>query len=142
MTDVFTKKKRSEIMSKIRGRDTKLEKKMETLLEENCFDYVKHPKIFGNPDFLVRPSIAVFCDSSFWHGRNWPKLKMQLERTSNPNYWVSHISKNRRRDKLVNNMLSEKGYKVLRFWDDEIFKNPDSCMRKIRRNGGLSCEST
>lgn len=123
-------------MAKIRSRDTKLDARMEALLEEKDFEYAKYPKIFGKPDFLVRPNILVFCDSGFWHGRNWRKLKAQLEKGSNPTYWIKHIFKNRKRDKYVTKKLKEEDYVVLRFWDDEILKSPYSCVRKIREAGG------
>jgi len=57
--------------------------------------FVPYHKLYGRPDFLVGERIALFCDSSFWHGRNWPKLKKQLETGNNSIYWVNHIAKNR-----------------------------------------------
>jgi DNA mismatch endonuclease (patch repair protein) len=107
---------------------------MEALLKKNEFDYVKYPKIFGRPDFLVKPNILIFCDSGFWHGRNWNRLKAQLQKGSNPEYWVKHISKNRSRGKYVTRKLRKEGYVVLRFWDDEVFK--DNVIHRIRKMEG------
>ena len=128
MPDMFTKKKRSEVMSRIRSKGTKIEMKMMKTLEESNIKFEYQPKIFGKPDFLVYPNIVVFCDSSFWHGREWKTLKREL----NEGYWQEHIKKNRNRDRLVNKQLRKAGYTVLRFWDDEINKKIQSCVTKIK----------
>jgi len=129
MPDLFSKEKRSEIMSKIRSKGTKIELRMKEALERNGIRFEYQPKMFGSPDFLIPPNIAVFCDSSFWHGRNWHKLKKKLTKK----YWYEHIQRNRERDKEVNTVLRSKGYIVLRFWDDEIEKNMERCIKRIIR---------
>jgi DNA mismatch endonuclease (patch repair protein) len=127
MTDIFTKEKRSEIMSKIKSKGTKIELRMMNALETNDLKFECQPKIFGKPDFLVHPNIVVFCDSSFWHGRDWKNLKPQLKE----GYWQEHIKKNRKRDRAVNTQLKKKGYVVLRFWDDQIDKRIERCIKRI-----------
>lgn len=129
MPDKFTKEKRSEIMSKIRSKGTKIELKMKKALEEAGIEFEYQPKMFGRPDFLVSPKIAVFCDSSFWHGRNWKSLKRQLS----SEYWHKHIRENIERDKLVNVELKRKGYVVMRFWDDDIEKRLSECIERIKK---------
>ena len=133
MADVFSKSKRSEIMGKIRSRDTGLEKRAEAMLGGSGIEFESHPKIFGSPDFIVGGRILLFCDSSFWHGRDWENLKRRLEAGNNPDYWVAHIRKNRARDKKVTAELGRAGYVVLRLWDDDIFKRPEWCVETIRR---------
>lgn len=128
MPDIFTKKKRSEIMSKIKSKGTKIELKMKTALEENKIDFEYQPKLYGKPDFLIRPNILIFCDSSFWHGRHWNKLRKQLS-----GYWSDHIKKNRKRDKVVNKVLRSEGYILLRFWDTEINTDIEKCISKIKQ---------
>jgi len=128
-------------MSRIRSKYTGLDLKMKSLLDEAKEEYVMYPKLFGHPDFLVRGKIALFCDSSFWHGRNWARLKNQLASGSNSAYWLERISKNRRRDKLVSRRLRKEGYTVVRLWDNEIFDDPQRCIGKLRnplREGGVS----
>ena len=129
MPDVFTKEKRSEIMSKIKSKGTNIELKMKKALEESDITFEYQPKLFGKPDFLINPNLAVFCDSSFWHGRNWKKLKEQLKE----GYWQEHIDSNIKRDILVNKTLRKQGYSVLRFWDDEITKHPQEVIEKIKK---------
>lgn len=127
MPDMFTKEKRSEVMSKIRSKGTKIEVKMKKALEENRIAFEYQPEMFGKPDFLIENKIAVFCDSSFWHGRNWQQLKKKLPDA----YWKEHIGNNRKRDRVVNSELRNEGYIVIRFWDDEINKNINKCIKKI-----------
>ena len=130
MPEVFTKQKRSEIMSKIRSKNTKIELKMKKALETNGIEYVYQPRIFGRPDFLIPPDIVVFCDGSFWHGRNWNRLRKKLAE----GYWREHIKRNRNRDRTINRQLERQGYAVLRFWDDQIEKEIGECLRKIRES--------
>jgi DNA mismatch endonuclease (patch repair protein) len=129
MPDKYTKEKRSEIMSKIRSKGTKIELKMKKALEDQGIEFKYQPKMYGTPDFLVPPNIAVFCDSSFWHGRNWKKLRKKLQK----GYWRTHIEENRKRDKLVNARLYGEGYVVFRFWDYQIEKQIDRCTAKIKK---------
>jgi len=128
MPDIMTRKKRSELMSKIRSKGTKIELSMRKALQENKIDFEYQPKMFGSPDFLVPPDIVVFCDSSFWHGRNWKRLRGELQE----GYWINHIKQNRKRDRIVNKKLMESGYVILRFWDNQIEKQIDDCVKAIR----------
>ena len=130
--DKFSIAKRSQIMSKIRSKNTGLDLAMRRVLLSRGIKFKSYPKIFGAPDFLVYDKVAVFCDSSFWHGRHWKELKSQLEGGSNASYWVRHIADSRRRDRLVTRTLKESGYRVARFWDSDIFNRPDYCLRKLR----------
>jgi len=133
MADVFSKSKRSEIMRKIRSKNTKLDRSMAKVLKKSRLSFKQYPKIFGNPDFLVKNQIAVFCDSSFWHGREWKRLKQKLAKGYNSKYWVSHIAKNRKRDQTVNRRLRKEGYVVVRFWDSDVYKRPDWCLNEIKK---------
>jgi DNA mismatch endonuclease (patch repair protein) len=136
--DKFTKEKRSEIMSKIRSKGTKIELEMKKALEEQSIQFQYQPKTFGNPDFLIRPNVIVFCDSSFWHGRDWSSLRKRLPQ----GYWREHIKRNRKRDRLVNAHLKKRNYAVLRFWDYQIEKQIDRCVERIRKTvSSQSCVS-
>lgn len=99
--DIFSKEKRSEIMSKIRSKGTKIELRMKKALEETGVEFEYQPKMFGRPDFFVPPNIAVFCDSSFWHGRNWRGL---IDRSQS-----SSRCRKMRRDYLHGNMYHDNG---------------------------------
>ena len=75
MADIFTPEKRSWVMSRIRSKDTKIEKKTASMLRKNKIRYRKHPKLFGSPDFVVEKKVLVFCDGDFWHGYLYSKKK-------------------------------------------------------------------
>jgi len=129
--DPFSKRKRSEIMSRIRSRHTTLDRRMRALLVHARLPFLMYPKLLGSPDFLVGKNVALFCDSSFWHGRNWNDLKAQLLRGSNAEYWISHIERNRKRDRQVTRRLRRMGYTVIRFWDGDILNRPSLCLSKL-----------
>ena len=129
MPDMFSKEKRSEIMSKIRSKGTNIELKLKETLEQQNIKFEYQPKMFGKPDFLIPPRIVVFCDSSFWHGREWNKLKHKLSKP----YWYEHIKKNRKRDKIVTATLKEEGFAVLRFWDFQLMKETNNCLNQIKQ---------
>jgi DNA mismatch endonuclease (patch repair protein) len=100
---------------------------MKAALETNGITFLYQPKMFGKPDFLIGKKIMIFCDSSFWHGRNWQQLKRRLPDA----YWREHIEKNRKRDRVVNSALKNEGYIVIRYWDEEVNKNIDKCITRI-----------
>lgn len=127
MPDIFTKEKRSQVMSRIRSRGTGIELKMKNALEKSGMRFQYQPKMFGKPDFLIFPNVVVFCDSSFWHGRNWKKLSKQLKNK----YWYDHIKRNKERDSKVTQTLKNMDYAVLRFWDYEIEKQIEKCILRI-----------
>ena len=132
MTDIFTKEKRSEVMRAIKGKGTKLELNTAKMLRRAKIRYRSHPKAYGSPDFLVEGRLMLFCDGSFWHGRDWKKLKGRLEAGDNPSYWVKHIGSNRKRDRKVNRTLRVQGHPVLRMWDENVKKRPQWCVERIK----------
>ena len=133
MTDVFTKEKRSEVMRAIKGKGTKLEIDTAKMLRRAKIHYRSHPKAYGSPDFLVEGRLYLFCDGSFWHGRDWKVLKARLEAGNNPGYWVKHIESNRKRDRKVSRTLKGQGRLVLRLWDTDVKKRPGWCVVRIRK---------
>ena len=127
MADIFTPEKRSWVMSRIRGKDTKIEIKMEKILKKTGFKFEKHPEMYGNPDFAhKRKRIAIFCDGDFWHGYRYGQKKRLSKK-----FWRDKIENNMRRDKRYNRKLRRDGWSVLRLWEHDIEKNPEKCRRKI-----------
>ena len=126
MPDAFSKKKRSQIMSKIRSKETKIELKFKKLLTGLRFRY--QPKIIGKPDFASKKlKIAIFIDSCFWH--KCPKHFRQPN--SNKSYWIPKIDRNVERAKEINKQLKKDGWKILRFWEHDVKKNPQKCIKKV-----------
>lgn len=117
-------------MSRIRSQGTKLEDKLESILKEVNPAYVKHPKMFGKPDFAyLTEKIAIFADSDFWHGYDWVNKKTELK--TNIDFWVKKIEGNINRDNLVTATLSEESWLVLRLWGHDINKAPAKCKALI-----------
>jgi len=128
MADSFSKQKRSEIMSKIRSKNTKLEVDFRKRIWRKGLRYRLHYSVSGKPD-LVFPSkkIAVFIDSCFWH--KCPKHFRQPK--TNLDYWVPKINRNVERDRETTKRLKREGWEVLRFWEHEIKRNRDKCVETV-----------
>lgn len=120
-----------KIMSAIRGKETGIEVRLRKALYGKGLRYRKNSKyIFGHPDVSMKGlKIAIFCDSEFWHGKNFAENEAKL--TTNREYWVKKIKRNIERDQEVNARLRGEGYTVLRFWGEEIEKHLDDCVDKI-----------
>ena len=130
MPDVFTKEKRSEVMSKIRYKDTKIEKIMrKAVYDSGLRGYRLHYKLPGKPDIVFpKYKVTIFCDGEFWHGKHYYGKRWKYKR-----YWQDKIKYNMDRDKKNNRNLRKSGWSVLRFWEKDIEKKMDKCIRKIKR---------
>ena len=128
-----TTKERSDMMRKIHNKDTSIEVKLRKALWHNGIRYRKQYKI----PFLKRRTIdiaitkykvAVFCDSSFFHGKDQDVLFERLEKGSNPSYWTGKIKRNIERDIETDRLLREDGWLVIRFWQEEIDCDISRCV--------------
>ena len=129
MADIFTPEKRSWVMSRIRSKDTKIEKKTASMLRKNKIRYRRFPKVFGSPDFAVEKKVMVFCDGDFWHGYRYSEKKKPPKK-----FWRDKIERNMERDRKVTRRLRADGWSVVRLWEHDIEKRPESCIRKIRKS--------
>jgi DNA mismatch endonuclease (patch repair protein) len=130
MTDVFTKEKRSWVMSRIRSKWTKQEKLIHNKLKGLKIKHKMHPNIEGNPDIiLIDRKVAVFLHGCFWH--KCPKCYKEPQ--TNKNFWEPKIKKNMERDKRSVRILKKMGYKVITIWEHEIEKNFDGCVARIKK---------
>lgn len=161
MGDVFTPVKRSEVMARIRSRgnrDTELA--LATLLRAHkIIGWRRHRlvrvtvegsslKVEGrkprrssqrstfNSQLAVRPDfvfpklkLAVFVDGCFWHG--CPKHATQPK--NNRAFWQRKLAGNQARDQVVNRHLRRAGWRVVRIWECNLARHPESCMRRIQR---------
>lgn len=127
----YTTKKRSKIMSKIRGKDTIPEVRFRKMLWHKGYRYRKnYKKLIGKPDIaLNKYKTVVFIDGEFWHGFNWEKRKNDIK--SNRGFWIPKIERNMQRDREVNAVLKEQGYTVFRFWQKEIKKDLENCVMQV-----------
>ncbi len=133
MADNLTSEQRKKNMQHIKSKDTKIEVKLRKALWERGFRYRKnYTQLPGKPDIVfTKYKVAVFCDSEFFHGKDWEILKPRLEKSENSQYWLKKISRNRERDEEVNKQLLFQGWTVIRFWGKDILKNTEECIRVI-----------
>lgn len=124
---------RHRTMSHIRSRDTSIEVKLRKELWSRGYRYRKNWKALpGTPDIaLTKYKIAVFCDSEFFHGKDWEIIRPRVERGNNGAYWVEKIEKNMARDAAKDQALLARGWTVVHFWGREIMKDPEECVRVI-----------
>lgn len=127
-----SQEKRSFNMSRIRSQNTSIELLLNNRLKELGFIFETQVKdLPGKPDIVFKNQrIAVFCDSNFWHGKDYPDNINRIK--TNAAFWKDKIQRNILRDRVVNQELEMMGWKVFRFWDDEIKKNTDEILIKIR----------
>lgn len=133
MADNLTKEQRHKSMSHIKSKNTSIEVKLRKALWQEGYRYRKNYKeLPGKPDIVItKYKIAIFCDSEFFHGKDWEILKPRLEKGNNPDYWIPKIEKNRQRDDEVNKKLLFLGWTVVRFWGKDILKNAAECVQVI-----------
>jgi len=127
MADKVSKEVRSNIMSKIRSKNTTPELKLKEALKGTRLRY--QPKMDGKPDFASKKKkIAVFVDGCFWH--KCPKCYRPPK--TNKKYWIPKIERNVERDKQITNELEELGWTAMRFWEHEVLESSQECAEQIR----------
>ena len=131
--DNLTYEQRRKNMQHIKSHNTEIEMLLRKALWNRGYRYRKnYKKLPGEPDVaLTKYKIAVFCDSEFFHGKDWENQLERLKRSNNSQYWINKISKNRERDDEVNKKLLFHGWTVIRFWGKDIQKNVDECVKVI-----------
>jgi len=129
--DPLNSEQRRKNMQAIRASGTKAEVLLSKALWSKGYRYRKNDKtVPGKPDIVFkRYKIAIFCDGEFWHGKDWEIKKPKLDQ--NKEYWVKKIERNIERDKEVKYALEIAGWTVVRFWDKEIRKNLNNCLKVI-----------
>jgi DNA mismatch endonuclease (patch repair protein) len=130
MSDVFSKEKRSWVMSRISGGDTKPEITVRKILHAMGYRFRLHVRrLPGNPDIVLsRHRKVIFVHGCFWHGhRGCPRSKRP---STNVDFWNAKIDANIRRDEKVSQELERRGWKVLIVWECEV-KLRDPLMRRL-----------
>ena len=117
-------------MSKVKSKNNKSTelKMIEYFKEIELKGWRRNYKLFGKPDFTFpKKRVVVFVDGCFWHGHNCRNLKPK----QNKEYWEKKIQKNKERDKLVTETLTQKGWKVYRIWECQLKKKNKKNLMKI-----------
>lgn len=118
--DIWSREKRSEVMSRIRNKGTKPEVTLRKALFARGFRYRVNVKTLpGEPDIVLpRYKTVIFVHGCFWHGH--PGCKYAYTPKSNTEFWINKISGNKERDAIVKRELEESGWKVIIVWECEI----------------------
>lgn len=126
--DRLTPEMRSQLMSRVKTRDTAPELVLRRALwSRGLRGWRLHPKrVPGRPDLAwIGLRVAVFVDGAFWHGHPdyyWGQ---------SGRFWDEKIERNRARDKRINAELSEAGWRVVRLWDFELEHAPAECVERV-----------
>jgi DNA mismatch endonuclease (patch repair protein) len=128
MVDHLTPEQRFRAMSRVKLKDGSLEIIIRSELHRMGYRFRKHVKALpGSPDAVFpKEKVAVFIDGDFWHGYRFPAWEHKLK-----DFWKQKISENRRRDQKNFRKLRRMGWRVVRVWQHEIKRNPESCIIKI-----------
>ncbi|MDD5774732.1 MAG: very short patch repair endonuclease [Candidatus Omnitrophica bacterium] len=130
--DIWSKKKRSKVMSKILSCNTGPEQRVRKILSDMGYHYRLHVRdLPGKPDIVLRKyGVVIFVHGCFWHlhagcrDGTIPKTKTV--------YWRKKLLRNRQRDIEHTRKLNRTGWKVLRFWECDIEKKPDKVITKLK----------
>lgn len=128
--------KTSAIMRRVSSTDTAPEIIFRKALRREGLRYaVCSPNLPGKPDIvLTSKRLAIFIDGDLWHGGQWRRrrkvaLEDQFSQTSSKEYWVNKIRRNMHRDCVSANALMSAGWTVLRFWESQIYKDLEQCVK-------------
>ena len=129
MADKFSKQKRSEIMSKVKSKDSKIEILLRKELWRNGFRYRKNStKYFGKPDIVLpKHKTVIFVDSCFWHGCKKHGSMPQTRRE----FWENKINRNKSRDKEVSRFYKKEGWNIVRIWEHDLTKDLHKASKDI-----------
>ena len=128
MPDNLSPEQRSYCMSRVRNKDTDIERLVRSELHKRGFRFRKNVrKLPGAPDIVfTKVKLAVFIDGDFWHGYNFEEWANTVSE-----FWQNKISTNIHRDQTNTQKLVDAGWTVLRFWQHEIKTNWQDIVDKI-----------
>jgi DNA mismatch endonuclease, patch repair protein len=133
MADIYSLRKRSELMSRIRGKGNRAtELRLIAIFRRfSISGWRRTQRLPGRPDFVFRHRrLAVFVDGCFWHGC----VKHRTLPITNRSFWRKKLERNIARDRLVNLTLRRNGWRVLRVWQHELRrKNETRLLKRIER---------
>ena len=120
VVDSLTPKERSEIMARVRAKDTRPEMAVRRLIFALGFRYRLHErKLPGCPDLVFRSRRKViFVHGCFWHRHtNCALARIPKSRVD---FWTAKLEGNRQRDERNKRALTREGWKVLIIWECQI----------------------
>lgn len=123
-------KKTSYRMSRVKSRNTSIERLVCSALHKQGLRFRKHLKsLKGNPDLVFsKIKFAIFVDGDFWHGHHFRSWQHKLD-----GYWKNKIQNTIRRDKLNRKKLNKEGWTVICIWESDLKKNYEKTVSKLAR---------
>ena len=123
-TDVYGPEKRSAVMRRVRGRDTRPELCVRRLIWRLGGRYrLNRTDLPGKPDIvLASRRLAVFVHGCFWHGHDCARGARVPK--ANRDYWVGKVARNRTRDAAARERLAALGWRVETVWECELKDAP------------------
>lgn len=130
--DTFSREKRSEIMSRVRSKDTKPEVRVRSVLHRMGYRFRVHRKdLPGNPDIVLpKHRTVVFVHGCFWHQH--PGCRRATVPQGNADYWGPKLRRNVERDEEAQRLLWERGWRVLVLWECEMPHGNEELADKLR----------
>jgi DNA mismatch endonuclease (patch repair protein) len=124
MTDVFTREKRSQVMARVKGKNTTPELAVRRLLTRMGLRYRLHrADLPGKPDVVMAGRKTVVCvHGCFWHGHDCAR-GARMPKANNA-YWQAKIGRNRERDERARTALAADGWKTITVWECELKDEP------------------
>ena len=128
MPDNLTPQQRSYCMSRIKGKDTRLEVQVRSVLHRRGFRFRKHLAYLpGKPDVVfTKAKVAIFIDGDFWHGYQFRTWEHRVS-----DFWKKKISKTRERDANADQQLRGMGWTVVRIWEHDLKLDFEGSVERI-----------
>jgi DNA mismatch endonuclease, patch repair protein len=116
-------------MSRIRGRDSKIEVGFRRALWATGMRYRTHVRVMkGTPDLVMRRAqVVIFIDSCFWHHCRWHCRAPKSQRR----FWLGKLRRNRARDVAVSRYYRSRGWGVIRIWEHQLRAQPKECVLRV-----------
>jgi DNA mismatch endonuclease (patch repair protein) len=129
MPDIYTSEKRSEIMSRVRGRDTQPERLVRAVLRQSGIRYrLNRRDLPGRPDIVIpRLKTVVFIHGCFWHGHSCRRGQSMPK--TNLAFWQPKMERNIQRDRENRDDLRNMGWRVLVVWECETKQSNILCAK-------------
>jgi len=131
MADRISRAQRSEIMRRVRTKDTAPEVELRQALYGRGYRYRLHVRSLpGRPDIVFHTrKVVIFVNGCFWHGHNCRRGALPKTRTD---FWSTKIAGNRSRDRKAAEALRQAGWRVAIVWECQL-KYPDRVLRRLTR---------
>lgn len=133
MSDKLTPEKRSWNMSRIKGKDTKIEAEVRKYLFSKGYRFRKNDKRYpGKPDIVLpKYHVAIFVHGCFWHRHEG--CKDATTPKTRTEFWLEKFDKNVKNDQIKQEKLRELGWKVIVIWECELKRSFQETMDKVEK---------